>query len=244
MAKIKLNESQFERLFEAARSSFSIGELESLGSLEEKYRYCLQHLGMPVDEGSSRLVFMIDDEKVLKLAMSNVEQNKREAWSFEKVKGNPIAPIVYYCANDFSFLVEENVVPCSEEDFEMYIGVPFNDFWWQHSMPEDNAVGYNKYFKNLKGRLQNYEGITVDQCLSYLEDVYGDNNMDEIDDEMEAFIDSNEWLKNLKDVTTKIMGYDYEMNNFGLAKRNGEPYIVLLDAGMESEESKRRNANG
>lgn len=67
MKVIFINESQKKRLFEAYDGEFSFSELDRL-NLNGMYDYCLKHLGEPCGSGSSRLVFMLSDNIVLKLA--------------------------------------------------------------------------------------------------------------------------------------------------------------------------------
>ena len=59
---------------------FSISEFDSMMSLNERKKYCEKHLKF-LGEGSSRIVYEIDDYTVLKLAknVKGIEQNRVEA---------------------------------------------------------------------------------------------------------------------------------------------------------------------
>lgn len=70
MSNIVITESQYKRLFEAAMDGFSLEQLSNIRSFRDRLAYCKQMLGPSIGKGSSRIVFQIDDEKVLKLAMN------------------------------------------------------------------------------------------------------------------------------------------------------------------------------
>ena len=61
MKTIIIKENQI-RLFEAAKDGFSLDKLNTL-SYNKKVAYCKSFLGNPIGNGSSRMVFQIDDEK-------------------------------------------------------------------------------------------------------------------------------------------------------------------------------------
>jgi mRNA-degrading endonuclease RelE of RelBE toxin-antitoxin system len=56
-----------ENLLEDYPTSWSIEEFKKLNSFNARIKYCNQHLTR-ISSGSSRVVYKIDDEKVLKLA--------------------------------------------------------------------------------------------------------------------------------------------------------------------------------
>ena len=74
MSKIIISEQQ-EKLIaslmlkEAMRDEFSFDKLKNIPSLKGRLEYCKQMLGYSIGSGSSRCVFQLDDEKVLKLAL-------------------------------------------------------------------------------------------------------------------------------------------------------------------------------
>ena len=82
--KIIINENQEKllgiKLQEAALDSFSLQELSNISSFRGRVQYCRQMLGFPIGNGSSRITFQIDDEKVLKLAKNEkgIAQNETE----------------------------------------------------------------------------------------------------------------------------------------------------------------------
>ena len=99
MKLIKINESQHRRLFEGYQESFSFDDLSVLGdgmfngedNSVPQMAYCRKHLGEPDSMGSSRAVFTLSDNYVLKLAygkkyLAGIEQNEAEYKLFQEVQ--------------------------------------------------------------------------------------------------------------------------------------------------------------
>ncbi|MBR4624207.1 MAG: nucleotidyltransferase domain-containing protein [Alphaproteobacteria bacterium] len=63
-----INLSDVSELNEAAMPGFNLQTLSSIKSFAGRLKYCKQMLGPSFGSGSSRIIFEIDDEKVLKLA--------------------------------------------------------------------------------------------------------------------------------------------------------------------------------
>jgi hypothetical protein len=82
MAKtIRITESQMKTLIGemAYPASFNFDEFRQLRTFAERVKYCEQHLKR-LSSGSSRIVYIVDDEKVLKLAKNKkgIAQNEVE----------------------------------------------------------------------------------------------------------------------------------------------------------------------
>ena len=78
--KVYITEGQFKRKFSAMKEGFRLDMLISATSFKQRLAYCREMLGDPIGEGSSRIVFRIDDETVLKLAKNSkgIAQNLEE----------------------------------------------------------------------------------------------------------------------------------------------------------------------
>ena len=72
-----VSENQIKQINEAMNDTFSYEELGNIRTFSKRVAYCKQHLGNPIGNGSSRMVFQIDDEKVLKLAKSKRNSTKQ-----------------------------------------------------------------------------------------------------------------------------------------------------------------------
>jgi len=112
MARLKLydilaesdNRDMFEgfdesQLDEDYPVNFDIFNFKNIRSYAGKLRYAESHLGRPIGRGSSRVVYRVDNNKVLKLAKNKkgIAQNETEIhWSGDAVLGEILAQIFDY----------------------------------------------------------------------------------------------------------------------------------------------------
>lgn len=61
---IILNSFQLKQINEAMNDTFSYEELRNIRALSKRVAYCKQHLGNPIGNGSSRMVFQIDGQSL------------------------------------------------------------------------------------------------------------------------------------------------------------------------------------
>ena len=244
MKIININESQKKRLFEAYDGEFSFSELDRL-NLNGMYDYCLKHLGEPCGSGSSRLVFMLSDNFVLKLAYNKagIEQNKLEFERYYKTKSK-LFPIVYDHGKNFEYIVCENVVPANDVDFEKILDIPYEGSWKQYSVPEKNSsdeyngdyeIGYNKYFDNIKYEDDGWDEPTASDIIAYLERRFI-LKTDEPDEYYDEMINKIPWFKELGKLIESEHMCDLDViDNFGIVNRDGKPFIVVIDSGFNED---------
>lgn len=240
MKLIKINESQHKRLFEAYREGFSFDELSILGNdafsdentSKRQFEYCRKWLGEPVAQGTSRCIFMLSDNLVLKLANSKYEagkaQNRLECQLYDENR-SPLLVKIFGNDDNYSYIICENVVPAQPIDFEKIIGLPFYDKHYQQSYSD-----YVKYFGKLKN-VADKADFSVYEIVCYLETNYtiGEGYYNR---EIESYIMKNPWLKNLKKLIMDTQIGDLtKPENYGMVNRDGNPMIVVLDAGMNLE---------
>lgn len=214
MKKIIINEHQEKIVVnEAMKQGFSIDMLYSLPSFSKKIQYCTQMLGKPIGRGSSRAVFQIDDETVLKLAINpkGIAQNEQEGQQDWYRDDLGVTPKVYHDYNkegDYTFIVSEYVLPAKKEDFKVCLGVDFETF--QMFM----TTAYNQY-----ARRKNW--------------------LAELDyDEFNELLETNDDLYQFYDYMTNYqvpLGDVIRLANLGMVQRNGQPYIVILDSGLTDD---------
>lgn len=210
-----INMSDVSELNEAAMPDFNLQTLSSIKSFAGRLKYCKQMLGPTFGSGSSRVIFEIDDEKVLKLAKNQkgIAQNEFEE---DTSRYSDIVVKVFNCADDYSWLVEENCIPAKEKDFEQMIGVPFETYCdlvrWNF-----NSYSYpNKRVPLFTMNSQEAQNLT-DQL--YEQDEY-----------------------NFVHQLTSLMG-DYQLpfgdltriSTYGMVKRDGVPQLVVIDSGLSEE---------
>lgn len=268
--KININESQKGKLFEAYSDGFTFDKLTELGkeSLQGincgplQIKYCTEYLGYPFAEGSSRIVYTLSDNIILKLAYglkyhAGIEQNKFE-WKLFQEANTPLLPRIFACDDNFTYLVSESVNPAEYVDFEKILGIPYTNEYMQRSekiplyfgKEGDAKVGYNDYFDDLKGLYERYNGYCVKNILAYItyknvlmptaspydiEKIMERDNcptMKVDSDEIERIIKETEWFSEVDKLSKKFGLYDFGITNFGIVNRNGTPLIVILDSGF------------
>ncbi len=194
-----------EILTEATDGKFSTQELTQLRTFQEKIDYCRQHLGEEIGMGSSRFVFQIDDEKVLKLAGNEpgLWQNSEEASWFKK--DYTIFPKIYdYESDNYQWLISEYVLPAEDKDFKHCIGLTFRQFM--------DFVLTSQARYNDRSKQKFAWGIFIKLCK---------NNpfLNEVSDYMHKF--------NIKEYWDLCA-----LHNWGLTQRDGKECLVLLDNGL------------
>lgn len=131
-------------------ASFDIEKFSSISSYNGRLRYAKERLPK-LGQGSSRAVFKIDDETVLKIAMNEkgLAQNETEASYYYNLRDMSCFAKVYeYSAEDY-WIEMELAVKAKKSDFKKIIGVSFEDYWYYIS--HNISVDLNdKRFKDPK----------------------------------------------------------------------------------------------
>lgn len=206
----KIIEEEIKHIVEAAMDDFSFEELSSLPSYKKRIEYCKTMLGNPIGNGSSRMVFQISDERVLKVAKNakGIAQNEAEG-EYGKQQYN-IFPELFNVDDDYIFLEMEYVLPCQKEDFPQVLGITFEEY------KEFIKCVYNSYCRN--GR-QLPTSMSQERFVELLET---NDNLNDI-------------RTYLADYQNEIIGDLLVINNLGLVRRDGEERIVILDDGLNDE---------
>jgi hypothetical protein len=199
-------------LNEAMNDSFSFDVLKKLPTFNKRVQYCKANMGNPIGNGSSRIVFQIDDEKVLKLAKNEkgIAQNIVEAdWGAQNYG---VLPKLYEIADDHLYIVTEYVLPAKVQDFKHCLGMTFREF---------ETFVYTCYYSFGDRNVRWY---------------IGDNRLD--DDVFQELLENNEWLDAFYSYTSDyqpMMGDLIRIVNYGICQRDGEAEIVLLDSGFNKQ---------
>ena len=238
------------KIFEGYQNGFSFDELTMIADSAfggednsiPQMRYCTKWLGYPMAMGSSRAVYTLSDNLVLKLAYGNryfagIDQNRAEYELYQKVNSPLVAKIFYHDKN-FTYLVSENVLPCSEEDFEKILGIPFHHTYYQNTPKVPNSsdngdaeIGFNNYFDDLKQPFELSELSMSDilmwiECNYVIDEPYNDMRIQEA-------IKKSQWLQDFVKLVQETKMSDFvSLENFGMVNRDGKPMIVVLDSGL------------
>lgn len=218
--KIKINEKQLKMFVEnemdemAYPESFSMEEFKSLTSFKKRIAYCRQHLKR-LGSGSLRMVFQIDDEKVLKLAMNRKGLAQNEA----EIRGgsdlySTLANIFDYDENDL-WLEMELVRKVKPQDFKRIVGYDFNticeyldDLYYRQtgSLKRQKQFGHFNYRK------------------------FSQEEIDEIYE--------NEWMYDLTvyvSDTNIPVGDLKKIDSWGIVTRDFGEWIVIIDSGLTED---------
>ena len=194
---------------EATDYVFNVKELSGISSFKGRYKYCIEHLGSPIGRGSGRVVFQIDDYRILKLALNQKGQAQNEV---EITNGqgmySGLFPMILQCDKyDDNWIVSEYVLPAKVSDFPEVVGVTFKEFC--------QFVKNSYIFNVTNGKLNPAEH---EKFLDYL-----DNN-EELHEVDEYIADCQIPIGDL----TRI-------SSWGISDRFGDACLVLLDNGLNDE---------
>lgn len=193
---------------EAAMDNFSLEELSNIRSFRGKLQYCKQMMGFPIGRGSARIVFQIDDDKVLKLALNakGIAQNEAESdWGAQQYG---IFPQIYRIADDYSWIVMEYVLPAKVQDFKYALGIDWKTFQ-----------------KLILTIYSQYGGVWFHGDYDWLEDMrYKSDWVDSLDTYM------RDYQPPYGDLT--------RLSSWGICSRDGATELVILDNGLNDDVAK------
>lgn len=215
--KITVTEEQFKSLIKemAYPAGFNMKELERLPSYAARLKYCASRL-RKLGSGSSRTVFAVDDEKVLKVAKNRkgIAQNQEEMQDWKQRYYDCFAK-VYDASEDGIFLEMQAARKAKKSDFKRLTGYSFEVMCaW---------IGYTASL--YMGKRQ----------------FYRDHNFDELFDseEWSDGLDNYNLFSKIHDYMcdTQTMSYgDFQrISSWGVVKENGEENLVLIDFGLNDD---------
>ena len=217
--KIRLTESQYKVLTEAMMPGFRLDYLTSCKSFSKKVKYCKEMLGAPIGNGSSRMVFQIDDETCLKLAKNEkgIAQNMEEM-SIARDGFISYIPKVYNGSDTENglWIVTQYVLPAKASDFKKVLGIPFSDV----------SLFASHTDKRFNYKLGQHFIRHSDRLIYNLYQKYEDN-----DAVIELFND----IQELKASYSQFVGDLEGIRNWGLTMEDGKECLVILDTGFSEE---------
>jgi hypothetical protein len=190
--------------------NFNMDEFKKLTSFRKRLNYCNKNL-QRIGSGSSRAVYKIDEEKVLKLAMNRkgLAQNEHEITMAQYYDIQDIITKMFDCDENTHMWVEmELAKKLTNSDFERIVGFKFNDYV---------AAIHNYYLDSVKN--QNYGFLKIDKDL--VQDMWENEFIYQIFN----FIGSYE-----------VPSGDLEkLNTYGIVNRDGHETIIIVDYGLNNE---------
>jgi hypothetical protein len=184
-------------------------EFLKIKSFAGRKKFADQQLGKPIGSGSGRIVYNIDDEKVLKLAKNQkgIGQNVEESGIGRDNYYQDIVTIVYESDDDDNWLVSEKAKKVNEKRIIQLTGIPnLNDF----RLYVTNEISENN------GRKPIYR----------------------LDDNSKAILDENDFTDVVKSLMLDYNQNPGDLSRpstYGEVLRNGQPSIVLTDYGLSED---------
>lgn len=212
-------------------TAFSFKELNDLRTYAAKKRYLESHLEK-IGTGSSRIVYKVDDEKVIKLAKNRKGLAQNEAEADKSSYPTDLFAKVYECDQNYYWIEMEVAKKPKKSDIKSLYGVSF----------ELIADFIKKEYSYRGGDIHKHRWISPSS-----------KNFDKFWDDFWEAESGGETLffdipQNLIDLLTEIDSYfgDYYCNwadvadwmrlaNWGIVTRNGEEHLVVIDNGLNEE---------
>ena len=185
-----------------------LSELLNIKSFAGRIRYANEQL-IRIGGGSGRIVYNIDDEKVLKLAKNTkgIAQNEAEANAGYYRDTQHIVTKIFDNENNYSWLISEKAKKVTEKRIKELTGISsLNDLHF--------------YLKNFIS--QNKGGS----------DIFGQK------DEIVELLNENEFVQDLLNFVNDYSQETGDMgrpSSYGEVLRDGQPTIVLTDYGLNDE---------
>jgi|TARA_R110000824_G_scaffold156963_8_gene330406 hypothetical protein len=204
---MKLTNLYNEILDEDYPSSFNMEEFKTLTSFNKRIKYCEDNLKR-ISSGSSRIVYAIDNEKVLKLAKNNkgLQQNEVEISYGQYSDLDDIVAKIFDYENNNLWVEMELARKVSVADFKRITEFDFKIY----------SMGIANY------------GNEVNQQKNKMK-------YPKLDSEITQSMWDDEFVKS---IFSFIGSYDVpvgdltRLNSYGIVKRDGEDIIVIIDYGL------------
>lgn len=219
--KIYITEGQFKGVFGesildemAYPSTWNIDTFKGINSFNGRVKYCEQHLKR-LSSGSSRIVYQIDDEKVLKLAKNNkgIAQNSNEGDYY--LQNNELFAKVFDRDREGLWIEMELANKAKPSDFKRITGYDF-------TMIKEFITYIGNRFSRYN-RSINEKYISFFESEEFIEMCYdGDNIFSNI-------------MSYMEDYALGSFGDLQRISSWGIVKRNGEDALVLIDFGLTND---------
>lgn len=212
--KIIITESQYNliktEMGEDYPSSWNIEVFKNLKSFAKRVSYCNQHL-QRISSGSSRIVYKIDDEKVLKLAKNRkgLAQNEQEISVGNDYYLDDLVATVFESDPQNLWVEMELARKVTPKIFADIVNVNFDEYC-------QALRYYHREVTGNRGPISRYD--------------MKPENMDELWE--------NEFVSRMLDYIGNYappVGDLCAPSTYGVVKRNGKEQIVMVDFGLNQE---------
>lgn len=218
--KIHITEAQLKILKEMAYPvSFNMDEMLSLRSYAARLKYCEQRL-KKLGSGSSRTVYAVDDEKVLKMAKNpkGIAQNEAESEYYLQTYG--CFAKVYDYSDDYIYLEMQAARRAKKSDFKRITGYDF-----------ETLCAWIDYVHSWYARPSrfSYRNTDYDELFK----------SEQFEEELKNYSLFNNVKSYLCDYQLESVGDLKRLSSWGVVSENGEESLVIIDFGLNDEIANR-----
>jgi hypothetical protein len=222
-------------------SSFDMVYFKTLNSFNKRIKYCGEHL-QRIGGGSSRIVYKIDDEKVLKLAKNRIgiDQNEIEISQGNYYDLKDVVANVFDNHDDSLWVEMEFARKLTAQKFKQLVGIDFDlytsyleDYYYKQNSNK-RRYGFSKNFSGYAKEFFDREN----QSREFKDEAEMKELFNEYIKKLEEFMWENEFTYNM---LSYVGAYDVfigdlkKINSYGIVKRNGEDTIVVIDFGLNPD---------
>lgn len=212
--KIKITEGQYNSIIQRSieedyPTNWNVEEFSKLKSFNQRIQYCEKNL-VRISSGSSRIVYKIDDTKVLKLAKNKkgLAQNEAEIDYSQDYMMDDIVAEIFHSDENNLWLEMELARKVTSAMFQNIVGFTFEEYV--------DGVWYQE--ENLRPRKSSYKRPKPEKI-----------------DEMWE----NEFVSRIFDVMGSyenfVAGDLTKLSTYGVVKRDNQDTIVLIDFGLTQD---------
>lgn len=217
MKKIIVTESQYMKIIDemAYPVSFNMDEFKTLKTFAERIRYCQTRL-QRISSGSARIVYQIDNEKVLKLAKNRkgIAQNEAEAGDYYKNSIGCFAEI-YDVDDNYLWIEMQLARKAKMSDFKRLTGYDFKVMC--------------QWIYNCKSRYSR-RGYIYDK--SY-DSIFNSEEFEKGLENYSIFAEIQEYLCNYQ---LESVGDLTRLNSWGIVNDEyGQEQLVIIDSGLTDD---------
>ncbi len=217
MKKIIVTESQYMKIINemAYPVSFNMDEFKTLKTFAERIRYCQTRL-QRISSGSARIVYKIDNEKVLKLAKNRkgIAQNEAEAGDYYKNSIGCFAEI-YDVDDNYLWIEMQLARKAKMSDFKRLTGYDFKVMC--------------QWIYNCKSRYSR-RGYIYDK--SY-DSIFNSEEFEKGLENYSIFAEIQEYLCNYQ---LESVGDLTRLNSWGVVNDEyGQEQLVIIDSGLTDD---------
>lgn len=198
---------------EYSDSRFNTDDFMSIPSFKGKINYCKEHLGKQLSSGSSRIVWQIDNNRVLKLAKNRkgIAQNEAEYENCQDYYiGHLFAQVFDYDNENFWWIIAEKCRKPTTNDFKKIYGLSYEKF-------AQLCIKFGNVYK------RNYQSLPTPTEEEY--DFFMENCPD--------------WYSYITDYQPYSVSEIVRKSNLGVASRPDGDTIVIIDSGFNENVDKQ-----